>query len=126
MISADQPSHKNDVHIAGFSDQILRYTHTYKLHGIAGIKLFRDSNILSIYFVLLTVNRFIAERSDAGQVTHVEKIDLKYNLKATAAKCSKTTKVVSTVNRPLPIKLPTPRYYDIDIAYSIYETSIFF
>ena len=42
------PQHENDIHLAGYSDQMLR---------------------------------FIAERGDSGQLTHVENIDKKYNLK---------------------------------------------
>ncbi len=42
------PQHENDIHLAGYSDQMLR---------------------------------FIAERGDSGQLTHVENIDKKYKLK---------------------------------------------
>ena len=42
------PEHENDIHLAGYSDQMLR---------------------------------FIAERGDSGQLTHVENIDKKYKLK---------------------------------------------
>ena len=46
--STIKPQHKNDIYLAGYSDQILR---------------------------------FIAERGDSGQLTHVENIDKAYNLK---------------------------------------------
>lgn len=55
------PQHENDIHLAGYSDQMLR---------------------------------FIAERGDGGQLTHVENIDKKYNLtdvKTIALKDSATT-----------------------------------
>lgn len=55
------PKHENDIHLAGYSDQMLR---------------------------------FIAERGDSGQLTHVENIDKQYNLtdvKTVALKESATT-----------------------------------
>ena len=85
LISTDQPGHKNDVHIAGFSDQILR---------------------------------FIAERSDAGQIVHIEKMDVKYDLKSTANKVKKREESTLSVPRPMPIMMRHPKWRNLRVFIS--------
>ncbi|XP_013407026.1 telomerase protein component 1 isoform X1 [Lingula anatina] len=73
-----QPEHDNDIFIAGYSDQILR---------------------------------FIAERGESGQLTHIDKIDEKYNLTAKVPGLEKKPYAVKpAVEHPLPIAALKPRW----------------
>ncbi|XP_013380843.2 telomerase protein component 1-like [Lingula anatina] len=73
-----QPEHDNDIFIAGYSDQILR---------------------------------FIAERGESGQLTHIDKIDEKYNLTAKVPGLEKKPCAVKpAVEHPLPIAALKPRW----------------
>ncbi|XP_071492969.1 telomerase protein component 1-like [Diadema antillarum] len=74
MATSDEPTHPNDIFIAGYSDQILR---------------------------------FIAERGDTGQVTHVENIDKAYGLDKIKIHAGKKTAVVDVApEKPLTLLAP--------------------
>ncbi|XP_063952437.1 telomerase protein component 1-like isoform X2 [Lytechinus pictus] len=86
MTTSDTPSHPNDIFIAGYSDQILR---------------------------------FIAERGDTGQVTHVQNIDKAYSLtdcKIIGAK--KKTLVSPEIPLALPASQQTRRHHTVRVFIS--------
>ncbi|XP_030829174.1 telomerase protein component 1 [Strongylocentrotus purpuratus] len=80
------PSHPNDIYIAGYSDQILR---------------------------------FIAERGDTGQVTHVQNIDKAYNLDDIKIQTGKKKDLVTPeIPRALPAPQQTRRHHTVRVFIS--------